>query len=44
VDLIVSSAVAVPRTISVFWQILTASKGSEFEVLVRGRSIQVTVI
>jgi hypothetical protein len=32
------------RTITVLWQILTASKGSEFEVLVRGRSIQVTLL
>jgi hypothetical protein len=32
------------RTISVLWQILTASKGSDFEVEVRGRSIQVSVL
>jgi hypothetical protein len=32
------------RTISVLWQILTAAKGSDFEVEVRGRSIQVSVL
>jgi hypothetical protein len=32
------------RTIGVLWQILTAAKGSDFEVEVRGRSIQVSVL
>lgn len=32
------------RTIAVLWQILTASKGSEFELEVHGRSVQVNVI
>lgn len=32
------------RTIRVLWQILTAAKGSDFEVEVRGRSIQVSVL
>jgi hypothetical protein len=32
------------RTIGVLWQILTATKGSDFEVEVRGRSIQVSVL
>ena len=32
------------RVIGVLWQILTAAKGSEFEVEVRGRSVQVSVL
>jgi hypothetical protein len=32
------------RTIGVLWQILTASKGSEFEVQLRGRTVQVSVL
>jgi hypothetical protein len=32
------------RTIGVLWQILTAAKGSEFELEVRGRSVQVSVL
>lgn len=32
------------RTIGVLWQILTAAKGSEFEIQVHGRSVQVSVL
>lgn len=32
------------RTIAVLWQILTAAKGSEFELQLRGRTVEVSVL